>query len=213
MDKKEILRKVKAIVKRELEGEPSGHDYWHCWRVAKLAERIGKEEKADIFVLQLAGFLHDVTSKKNRKDHNVAGAKEAERILRDFMVSERIIKKVKKCILNHRYSGKKIRDLSLEEKVIQDADKLDVLGAIGVARLFAFAGKFDVPMHEPGIRPDTQKYFRLGHSTTAINHFEEKIFKIVSFLHTKEAKIIARKREKYMHDFLRKFQAEWVGKQ
>jgi len=213
MIEKKILTKVNEIVKKELIGEASGHDYWHCARVAKQAEKIGKKLKANTFVLKLAGFLHDITSKKERSNHNLTGAREAKKILVALGVDKKIIKKVKKCILNHRYTGEKKTKLSLEEKIIQDADKLDVLGAVGIARIFAFAGKYNISAHEPGVKPDPKKYFKLGYGTTAINLFAEKIFLLKPLFHTRQAQEIAKKREAYMRGFIKKFYSEWEGKE
>lgn len=213
VDKKKIVDKVKKIVYQKLKNESSGHDYWHCFRVATLAEQIGRKYKADIFALKLAGFLHDIASLEDRQTHNILGAQRADRIMRDLKVDQKTREKVKLCILHHRYSGKEITNLSIEEKIIQDSDKIDVLGAIGIARIFAFAGKYDIPTHDPKIKADPEKYLIVGHGSTAINHFQEKIFKVIDKMHTPMAKTIALEREKFMKTFLKKFFSEWEGKE
>ncbi len=122
-----------------------------------------------------------------------------------------IIKQVVNCIKKHRFS-KAIRAEILEEKILQDADKLDALGAIGIARLFILAGKHGQTTHDPKVKPDFDYYLKTGRSTTTINHFYDKIFKLKELLHTQKAKKIALEREKYMRNYLKRFYFEWKGK-
>lgn len=209
--KRIIINKIKAIVRKKLYGESSGHDYGHCYRVAQMASKIGKVENADIFVLELAGLLHDITSIDKRSDHNLTGAIEAEKIMLKLSIDKKIIEKVKNCIINHRYTKGKKTNLSIEEKIIQDADKLDVLGAIGIARIFSFAGKYNILMHDPQVKPNPENYLLTGKSTSALNLFQEKIFLLGNLFHTNMAKKIAKDREEYMKDFEKRFNNEWIG--
>ena len=209
--KRIIINKIKKIVKKKLYAESSGHDYGHCYRVAQMAVKIGKVEKADIFVLELAGYLHDITSTNKRSDHNITGAEQAAKIMVELGINKEIIEKVKKCIINHRYTKGKKTNLSLEEKIIQDSDKLDVLGAIGIARIFSFAGKYNILMHDPQVKPNPANYLLTGKSTSALNLFQEKIFLLADLFHTKSAKKIAQEREKYMRGFEKRFNNEWLG--
>jgi len=205
-----VIKKVQKIVKKKLWGESSGHDYWHCYRVVQTALAIGRKEKANLQVLELAGWLHDIAIPKGRKDHEIKSAQFAKKFLSKLEVDEKIINQVVNCIKKHRFS-KGVKAKTLEEKVLQDADKLDVLGAIGIARTFVFSGKHGQTTHNPKIKPDFGYYLKHGESNTTINHFYNKLFKLKGLLHTKAAKKIAREREKYMKGYLKRFYLEWEG--
>lgn len=205
------VTKVKQIVKQTLEGEFTGHGYWHSYRVAKLARKIGRIEKANLQVLELAAWLHDIDAIKGRKDHHILGAKQTRQILTKLQVPDDIIKAVESCVLKHRYSQKYPIN-TIEEKIIRDADNLDALGAVIIPRIFAHCGHNKIPIYDPNIKPNTSQYFKTGHSTTGINHFYEKIFKIDKTLHTKTAKRIAKGRIKFLHTFLGQYLAEFEGK-
>lgn len=207
---KKVLNKVKKVVWKELKNESSGHDYWHCLRVVQNALFIGKKEKANLQVLELAAWLHDIAAGKD-KDHEIRSAQFAKRFLSGLKVDKEITKQVVSCVKKHRFS-KGIKPETLEEKIIQDADKLDALGAIGIARLFILAGKYRQITHSPKTKPDFDYYLKHGRSNTTINHFYDKLFKLKGLLHTKTAKKIALEREKYMRDYLKRFYLEWDGK-
>jgi len=207
---KKILNAVKKSVWKKLRNESTGHDYWHCYRVAKNVLLIGKKEKANLQVLELAAWLHDVAAGVD-KDHEIRSAQFARKFLSNLNVDQKIIKEVVNCIRKHRFS-KGTRAKTLEEKIIQDADKLDALGAIGLARLFILAGKHGQITYDPRISPDFDYYLKHGGSNTTINHFHDKLFKLRKLLHTKTAKKIAFGREKYMKNYLERFLLEWNGK-
>lgn len=206
-----VLSKIKKLVSEKLKNESSGHDYWHCYRVVKTSLIIGKKEKANLEVLELSGWLHDIAIIDNKKDHEGKGAKFAEAFLSKLKVDNKIIQKVANCIKKHRFS-KGIKADTLEEKILQDSDKLDALGAIGIARLFVHGGKSGQILHDPFIKPDFDSYLKNGRSTTTINHFYDKLFKLKSLLHTKTAKEIASDRVEYMQNYLTRFYQEWDGK-
>ena len=208
---KEILEAVKEEVKKKLESEPSGHDYWHCYRVVKNAMTIGEREEADLQIVELAGWLHDIGIDAGKKGHAVKGAQEARKILGKLKVSENDIKKICDCIEKHSfYKGKKPE--SKEGQILQDADKLEALGAIGLIRLFVVAGHYGEKIFDPNIQPNYECYLKYGKSSSAINHFYDKIFKLKGLMHTKTARKIADVREKYMKEFLKRFYKEWEGK-
>ena len=190
--KRHVVSEAKKLVRKKLgNGEP-GHDYWHCHRVVQIALKIGKKEKANLLVLELAGWLHDIAIDDDKPNHEKTGAKMARKFLEKQEVNPKVIDQVVDCILRHRFS-KNIKPQTLEEKIIQDADKLDALGAMGIARAFLVAGKFRVTVHDPKIKPSFEHYLKKGLSTTTINHFYEKLFKLRGMLHTKTAQQIAKK--------------------
>lgn len=211
MNKKKIIKEVKKIARKVLEGESSGHDFSHVCRVYKMAFYLGKKEKADLFVLSLAALLHDIDVKKGRDNHNLRSAKASAEILEKLGVDKKIIKQVQACIRSHSYRGAKDYPAkTLEAKIISDADKLDVMGAIGVARICSFAGHFGRPLHDPNYKLDPERYATRG-GKTAIGAFYEKVFLLPKVLHTRTAKQIGKKRLKFAHQFVKKFLQEWQG--
>ena len=198
-----IVFKVKIFVRKKLKHKSSGHGYWHAYRVAQMAIFIGQKEKADLKVLELAGFLHDIGNDKDN-DHEIKGAKISQGFLTKLKVNERIIKQVTYCVKNHRFS-KGVIPKTLEAKIIQDADKLDALGAIEIVRVFSVSAAKKRKTYDPNVKPDFNYYLKHGVSRTAINHFYEKLFKLKNLMYTKTAKKIAINREKFMKAFLKRF--------
>ena len=207
---KKILEAVKKEVKKRLKSE-SAHDYWHCYRVVQTAKYIGRKEKADLVVLEFAAWLHDIAHPVSKMDHDIEGAKLAKKFLTAHRVDKQLVEKIVSCIRKHRFiKGKKAN--SLEEKILQDADKLDALGAVGIVRVFTVAGEHGQTIHNPKVKSDFSYYLKNDLSKTTIAHFYDKLFKLKKLMHTETAKKIAEKREKYMKDFLKKFYKEWEGK-
>jgi len=206
----DIVKEIKKEVKKKLEGESTGHNHWHCFRVVKLALKIGRKENADLKVLELAGWLHDIAVKKGRKNHEIRSSIQAEKILNKLKTNPELIKRVVKCIKNHRFTTGKTE--TLEDKVLRDADKLDVMGALGVARLFAFAGHYKKPFHDGKIHANTKKYIKTGYSRTIIEHYYDKIFLLPKLLNTKTGKQIGRNRIKFAQKFVKQFLREWEVK-
>ncbi|MCJ7826472.1 HD domain-containing protein [Patescibacteria group bacterium] len=203
----ELVKTIQKEVKRRLKGEATGHDYWHCQRVVRVALQIGKEEHADLTVLELAGWLHDISVKKGRKNHEVRSAVQGEKLLTKLHVEKELIEKVVRCIRNHRFSTGKVE--TLEDMILQDADKLDVMGAIGIARGFAFAGRYKRIFHDGKISSNPQAYKKTGYSRTIIQHFYDKIFLLPDMLHTKTAKRIGVERIQFTKEFVKRFLEEW----
>ena len=193
-------------------GDP-GHDWSHVDRVRKLALSIGKKEKADMFVIELAALLHDVADYKFHKGNDKIGGQITSKWLKNNNVSASTIKQITYIIDNIAFKGAKIKYnmKSLEGKIVQDADKLDALGAIGVARAFSFGGKFGLPMFVPAKKPTLHssfaQYKKLSGST--INHFYEKLLLLKDRMHTKTAKQLALRRHKFMELYLKEFYKEW----
>jgi uncharacterized protein len=206
-----IIRAIKKEVKKRLDNEIA-HDYWHVYRVVRMALKIGRKEKANLKVLELAGWLHDVAYPDSKKKHDLYGAEFSRRFLTGYKLDKKIIDQVAYCIQTHRFvKGKKPKNL--EAKILQDADKLDTLGAVGLARIFSLSGEMKQKIHDPSLKPDFDYYLSNNLSKSAIAHFEDKIFKLKGLMYTKTAKKIAEKREKYMRNFLVRFYKEWEGKE
>ena len=206
---------VFEAIKREAEAyyRHSHHDRSHVERVYKLALRIAEEvgQPVDLDVLRAAALLHDVARAMEDEglvdDHAKEGARIAREILKRVGFPESEIEKVAYCIEVHRFrSG--VKPETIEAQILQDADRLDMLGAIGVARVFARAGWSNVPLHDPS-KPPKRAYE--GRSETAINHFFEKILKIKDTLNTEPARRIAEGRHRFVEEFIERFLEEWEG--
>jgi uncharacterized protein len=205
MNKRQVILKTKEFVKQRMYGENSGHDWWHVYRVWKLAKKIAKEEKANTFVVELAALLHDLEDHKFvRKKQNLA-----EKFLRELKVDEETISKVSYIINNISFSKNVLKGLKTKEaKVVQDADRIDALGAIGIARCFATGAKLNRPIYDPNIKPNVDLKNYQG-SQTSINHFYEKLLQLEKLMNTRTGKKIAKERTRFMKQFLNKFFSEW----
>lgn len=187
-----------------------GHGFDHVERVHRMAIKIAKEENADLQIVDASAWLHDIARVNEDsgrcKDHAEEGAKLARPILKKFNFPEKKIKEVQHAIFAHRYSKKRTASTK-EAKILQDADRLDALGAICIARVFTYNGYKKNPIYDPKRKPEKDYH---GQDTTAINHFYEKILKIKpSTFHTKTAKKIAKERYDFIKLFLKKFKEEW----
>ena len=216
MDKEQILQKTQQYVRETLEGEASGHDWWHIYRVLQLAKNIGEKEGADMFVVELAALLHDIADFKFHGGDTTAGPRVAGEWLQTLNVDEEVINHVKDIILNLSYKGAKVENKikTKEGFVVQDADRLDAIGAMGIARTFAYGGHKGYSMHDPNIKVKIHESFEeyKNHKGTIINHFYEKLLLLKDKMNTETAKQIAEERHKYMEEFLDRFYKEWDGK-
>ena len=193
----------------------TGHDWWHIERVRNNAKLICKSEKADLFIVDLALLLHDVGDrkviKKDEDDYSIA-----ENFLIRQKVPNDIVDQVMFIIKNISFSkslNSKKDAAPIEFYVVQDADRLDAIGAIGIARAFTFGGSKSRPLYDPTKKSkkiNTTKDYKKGSSST-IHHFEEKLFLLKDLMNTKTAKKIALKRHDYMEGYLEQFFAEWGG--
>jgi len=195
---------------KKLYRDIGGHGFDHVERVHRMAMLLAKKEKADSQIVDAAAWLHDIARAKEDemkcKCHAEEGAKIAERILKKINFPESKIECVRHAISVHRFSKNK-KAKTKEAKILQDADRLDALGAICIARVFMYNGFKKLPLYSPERKPE--KHYH-GQETTAINHFYEKILKIKpSNFHTKTARKIAEKRYLFIEEFLRRFKAEW----
>ncbi len=207
---------MKKLVKEKMSGEATGHDWFHVLRVMETATRIAKKEKnVNLFLIQAAALLHEIGDWKINNSHETE-EEIIDQACKKLHLSPLDTKQIKEIVLNMSFSKNLAnkRKLSLEGKIVQDADRLEALGAIGIATAFAYGGKKNRELYNPDIKPQTftsLEQYRTSQSHT-INHFYEKLFKLKKLLNTKTAKTIATKREKFMKAFLKQFYAEWEGK-
>lgn len=209
----DILRAAAALAKSELEHEGSGHDWWHIHRVTELAKRIAAAEKADLFICELAALLHDLADEKLVDDPE-AGMKRTESWMLENDATAEEAAHVMEIISTLSFKGGAGKPMTtLEGAVVQDADRLDAIGAIGIARTFVYSGKKGRPMYDPNIpvrREMTPEEYRNG-KDTAINHFHEKLLKLKDLLNTDSGLAIAEQRHAFMEEFLERFDREWNG--
>ena len=207
-----IIGNAVTYVKEKFEKEFSGHDYFHALRVYKTATHIAECEGADLEMVQLAALLHDVDDRKISPEtyENQANAKS---FLEQEGVSSEIIERICRIISEISFGANDFAPSTLEGKCVQDADRLDAIGAIGIARAFAYGGSHKRHMYHPDIKPNlnmTKEEYVKSESTT-INHFYEKLFKLTSLMNTQTAREIAKTRESFMREFVEEFLDEWEG--
>ncbi len=208
-----VIEKAICYIKEFFSNEYSGHDYWHSYRVYKLASRIAEEEHADLLIVQLAALLHDADDRKiSPNTHEKKG--NAISFMKQNGVEDQIISEVVKIIEEVSYAGEdSVVPQSIEGKCVQDADRLDAMGAIGIARAFAYGGNHNRVMHDPDIKPNlymTKEEYQ-NHLSTTINHFYEKLFRLNGMMNTSAAKKIAVHRDQAMHQYIDEFLLEWEG--
>ncbi|MBQ4448105.1 MAG: HD domain-containing protein [Clostridia bacterium] len=209
----ELIEKTKQFVKDYFAGEASGHDAAHTIRVYRMARRLAREEHADERITSLAALLHDVDDAKLSPETAASKAR-ARAFMEENGVSEPDINAVIDIISHISFAGSG-SDVpsSTEGKCVQDADRLDAIGAIGIARAFAYGGSRGRPIHDPESRPRekmTEEEYRKGGSTT-VDHFYEKLFKLKGLMNTPSARLEAERRDRIMHDFIDELLEEWEG--
>lgn len=215
MNTNALTQKTEKFVKSRLKGEGTGHDWWHVVRVINIARKIHSIEGGDWLIVELALLLHDVGDRKviNKDDDDYS-------IAEDFLAGQNVpaatVDRVMSIIKTMSYSKSfdaTEKDESVEFKIVQDADRLDAIGAIGIGRAFAYGGSRSRLLYDPDYEPQEFKsssdYKKAGGST--IHHFYEKLLLIKDKLNTKTAKEIATKRDEFMRDFLQEFLDEWNG--
>ena len=214
MEQEEVVVKITEVfVKKKLQNDASGHDWWHIYRVWKMALYLSEKENANNFEVQLAALLHDLDDWKLVDHENHSGVSIAKDWLIKQQVEEKLISKICKIIkdLSFKGAGVSTRMSSIEGKVVQDADRLDAIGAIGIARAFTYGEYKNREMYNPEIKPVLHQSFddyKKNQSTT-INHFHEKLLLLKDLMNTETAKKIALKRHKFLENFLKQFEAEW----
>ncbi|WP_282086874.1 HD domain-containing protein [Aquimarina algiphila] len=210
-----IVSKTIDFVKEKLVGAEGGHDWFHIQRVYNNAKLIAKDENVDLFVVSLGALLHDIADSKFHDGDETVGPKVASDFLESLSVEENVVTHVIKIIENISFKGgntdQKFKSPELD--VIQDADRLDAIGAIGIARCFNYGGFKNRVLYDPDISPNlnmTKEEYKSSTSPT-INHFYEKLFLLKDRMNTEAGKKQANERHQYMEGFLEQFYKEWEG--
>ncbi len=227
MDKQEIIKKTEIFVKETLSKDSTGHDWWHIYRVRNLAKRIARYEGADIFIVELAALLHDIGDYKFFQGNEEAGAVKVREWLSSLEISPSLIDKIVQITSQISFmhtlpdkgkrKGKKnpaIPKLSKELMSVTDADRLDAMGAIGIARTFTYGGFFNRPIYDSSIKASkfiTKEEYKTTEAPS-INHFYEKLLKLKDMMYTPLGRKMAKRRHRFLNLYLKQFFKEWKGK-
>lgn len=210
----EIISRTENYVRSVLQNEATGHDWYHIERVWKNALLIHKQERAgDLFVIEMAALLHDIPDGKLNPSEE-EGWKKLNQYINTLELPDSMVTHILECIESVSYKGGRVTNLkTIEAKIVQDADRLDAIGAIGIARTFAFGGKKAQPLYDPeiAVRGEmTTEEYRHGKSSS-VHHFYEKLLKLRELMNTSAARQLAEQRHEFMEDFLNQFYREWNG--
>jgi uncharacterized protein len=212
MDKLQIIQKTERLIESGFRSEGSGHDWFHVDRVRKMALRLGRMEVCDLFITEMAALLHDLD------DWKLTGAEShypsrAGKWLADMGVETEVAAHILNVIEDVSYlgAGTETPVRSVEAAVVQDADRLDAIGAIGIARTFAYGGHKHRLIYDPEVPPAMHHDFQEYKKSTAptVNHFYEKLLLLKDRMNTPSAKVIAEQRHQFMDDYLTQFFEEW----
>ncbi len=215
MSNEEIIEIIKQHVKSVCENDSSGHDWWHIYRVYNNAILINKKEKANEFIIALIVLMHDLYDEKFYSgDQKIA----LKNLLQELNIYNSIPKEditniIDSCVnLAFSKSITEKHELSKEGKIVQDADRLDALGAISIARTFTYGGDKGLPIYDPNItKVLDEKEYKKTRSKTSINHFYDKVLKVKNLMNTDTAKRIAIHRHEFVEKYLKEFFDEWNG--
>ena len=215
MTSTEIITATAAHVRETLSGDSSGHDWWHINRVRRNSLNIASEEGADLFITELAALLHDIADWKFHGGDDTAGPRAAHEWLVRCECDPATIDHVCEIVatLSFKGAGVATEMQTLEGRCVQDGDRLDAIGAVGIARAFAFGGHFGRAMYDPEVAPELHQSFaaykQKGGPT--INHFYEKLLLLKDRMQTATGTRLAQERHQFMETFLAQFYAEWNG--
>jgi uncharacterized protein len=215
MNNADIISKTITFVKDKLDNAEGGHDWFHIERVHKNAMLIAQNEVCDVMIVKLGALLHDIADSKFNDGDESVGPKTARTFLEAEKVDKVTIDHVVKIIQNISYKGGNFEKTftSIELDIVQDADRLDAIGAIGIARAFNYGGFKNRTLYDPQIAPNTKmtkEEYKNNHAPT-LNHFYEKLLLLKDKMNTPSGKQIAKERHRYMEGFLSQFYAEWEG--
>jgi uncharacterized protein len=215
MSNEEIIQQTAAYVKLELANAEGGHDWWHLYRVWKTAKQILAKEACDPLTVELAALLHDIADSKFNGGDETIGPRKAEQFLQSINISADVTTHVVNIIKNMSFKSSHFEQswTSKELMVVQDADRLDAIGAIGIARAFNYGGFKNRALYDPNIKPDTNmtKEQYKNSTTPTINHFYEKLLLLKDKMNTETGKAMAQKRHGFMVEYLEQFYREWEG--
>jgi uncharacterized protein len=214
--KSDTIQQTIDYVQHELRDAEGGHDWWHIYRVWSTAREIAGHEQCDRLIVELAALLHDIADSKFHGGDEEVGPQRAQAFLRSINVDNAVIDHVVSIIRNISFKGGKTeRDFSSRElDVVQDADRLDAIGAIGIARAFSYGGHKGRALYDPGIQPDMDmsKEEYKNSSAPTINHFYEKLLLLKHRMNTHTGRRLAEKRHEFMLTYLDQFFREFDGK-
>lgn len=219
-DSSEAVRTTALMMYTNFNGEGSGHDWWHIYRVWMNTRSLCKEEGLvdgnEMEIAEVAALVHDIADHKfHNGDENVGPETAYLWCRKDLAWTKAKAERVREIVKDISFKGNGVQEVMEDEigKIVQDADRLDALGAIGIARTFAYGGFVKQPIHDPEILPKKHESFEAykKERTTTFNHFYEKLLFLKNRMNTKSAKVIAEKRTNYMLEFLTNFQQEWEG--
>ncbi|MEZ4810009.1 MAG: HD domain-containing protein [Allomuricauda sp.] len=219
MDQEQLIAETIAFVKEKLKNAEGGHDWFHIERVFHNAKLISQHEKVDILVVQLAALLHDIADPKFHGGDESLGPKIASDFLKSKSVDHQTIVHVANIITHMSFKNSLEKGqnpfVSKELQVVQDADRLDAMGAIGIARAFNYGGFKNRPLYDPQVPPNhnmTKEEYKKSNAPT-INHFYEKLLLLKDQMNTGIGKELANERHGFMLNFLQQFHKEWHGEQ
>lgn len=216
MDFDRIIDKTIGFVKETLAGAEAGHDWFHIERVYKTALHINDAENGDVLVVSLAALLHDIADSKFNNGDEEIGPNMAGNFMRGLNITDHVVIHVQEIIRNLSYKASlgNITFQSKELDIVQDADRLDAIGAIGIARAFTYGGYKNRVMYDPEIAPDLNmsKEAYKNSAAPTVNHFYEKLLRLKELMKTTAGKQLAQKRHEFMESYLDQFYAEWEGK-
>ena len=216
MPEREIINATILFVKKTLENAEGGHDWWHIERVYNNAVTIAKTENINLFIVSLAALLHDIADSKFNDGNEDIGPQKAREFLQSMEVNAATVTHVENIIRNISFKGGNFLSsfTSTELAVVQDADRLDAIGAIGIARAFNYGGFKNREIYNPTITPDLHMTKEVYKNSTAptINHFYEKLLLLKDKMNTVTGSRLAEERHVFMEKFLSQFYEEWEGK-
>lgn len=208
--KLEIIQRAEQFAKQVLGKDATGHDWWHIHRVRKMAVQLAAAEQADVFICELAALLHDIADEKLNESKE-AGLQRVHTWLAAQRLDDMQVQEVMTIIATMSYNGGKNPPMTtLEGQIVQDADRLDAIGAIGIARTFTYGGNKNRIMHDPEQSYDHLEYRSSEKST--VYHFYEKLLLLKDRMNTNKAKEMAAERHQFMVEFLEQFYGEWDAK-
>ena len=216
MNNDEIIQKTVAYVKAELAGAEGGHDWWHIYRVWRSAKEILSREECDGLTVELAALLHDIADSKFNGGDESIGPMKAEKFLQSIDADQTTTTHVVNIIKHMSFKSSHFEQgfISKELQVVQDADRLDAIGAIGIARAFSYGGYKNRAFFDPDIMPNmnmTKEEYKNSTAPT-INHFYEKLLLLKDKMNTETGKALAQKRHDFMLEYLEQFYSEWEGR-
>lgn len=210
-----LVERVAGRIKARFAEESSGHDWYHIERVWKLARAIATEEKAELGIVELGALVHDIADWKFHDGDETAGPREAERLLRAEGACEEVVAEVVEIVATLSFKGAGVATpmRTLAGQCVQDADRLDALGAIGIARCFAYGGHAGRLIHDPETKPELHQSTEAYKTArgTSLNHFHEKLFLLKERMNTSSGRRLAEDRHRFMEDYVARFLKEWEG--